>query len=516
MHERKCANFLVGLLLVTGTFVAVGSAHAQSGAQVTIHWNRVIRVSNTSASLQIATEPPLLRTSAIHNRLFEDLRGLGADYMRYILYFPQPKLVVAELDPPGNGKTSWDFSLIDPIMEDFMRAAAGHPVVVNFSTIPEWMFKTPKPVPYPSDPNQVDQDYSQGTQLRDPSMKEVADYYRRVVSWYTRGGFTDEYGRWHASGHHYKIDYWEFLNEIEYEHQMTPQVYTALYDAVVSAIREVAPRMKFVGLALADTSPYQAFVHEDPPYFQYFLNPKNHRPGIPLDMISYHFYAVPATDEPPEVWQFTFFDQADGFLEAVNYIESIRQKLSPRTRTDVDEIGTILPNPKILPRGVIPDLYWNLRGAMYAYVYAGLARLGIDIAAGSQFTEYPIEFPDFSLVDMKTGQPNANFWVIQLLRDNFGPGDKLVDTRLNLDSVSAQGWITHSGERKVLLINKRNKFITITIPGKGGGVEEFVDETTGYNPPGHSHLAENSVMLRPFAVAAVTLDGLERTGRQRH
>ena len=312
-----------------------------------------------------------------------------------------------------------------PLWKTSCSAAAGHPVVVNFSTIPEWMFKTPKPVPYPSDPNQVDSYYIQGTQLRDPSMKEVADYYRRVVSWYTRGGFTDECGKWHASGHDYKIDYWEFLNEIEYEYEMTPQFYTALYDAVVAAIREVAPRMKFVGLALADTSPYQAFVHEDPPYFQYFLNPKNHRPGIPLDMISYHFYAVPATDEPPESLQFTFFDQADGFLEAVNYIESIRQKLSPRTGTDVDEVGTILPNPKIFPRGVIADFYWNLRGALYAYVYAGLARLGIDIAAASQFTEYPIEFPDFSLVDMKTGQPNANFWVIQLLRDNFGPGESL-------------------------------------------------------------------------------------------
>ena len=32
----------------------------------------------------------------------------------------------------------------------------------------------------------------------------------------------------------------------------------------------------------------------DPKFFEYFLNPANHKPGIPLDMISYHFYASPA------------------------------------------------------------------------------------------------------------------------------------------------------------------------------------------------------------------------------
>ena len=26
-------------------------------------------------------------------------------------------------------------------------------------------------------------------------MKEVADYYARLLSWYTKGGFTDEFGK---------------------------------------------------------------------------------------------------------------------------------------------------------------------------------------------------------------------------------------------------------------------------------------------------------------------------------
>ena len=31
-----------------------------------------------------------------------------------------------------------------------------------------------------------------GQRLRDPSFKEVADYYARLLAWYTQGGFTDE------------------------------------------------------------------------------------------------------------------------------------------------------------------------------------------------------------------------------------------------------------------------------------------------------------------------------------
>jgi hypothetical protein len=100
----------------------------------------------------------------------------------------------------------------------------------------------------------------QGTELRDPSMKEVSDYYARLVSWYTQGGFTDELGRRHDSGHHYKIDYWEILNEPEYEHAITPQTYTRLYDAVVTAIRHVNPQIKFVGMSLATPSKSPEFL----------------------------------------------------------------------------------------------------------------------------------------------------------------------------------------------------------------------------------------------------------------
>ena len=98
--------------------------------------------------------------------------------MRYVPWLPYPKLAVAELEPPTPQKTSWDFSLIDPMTKDFLAATEGHPTVMNFSTMPNWLFKTEKPVTYPADPNQVVWDYTQGTEMRDPTGKEIGRLLR--------------------------------------------------------------------------------------------------------------------------------------------------------------------------------------------------------------------------------------------------------------------------------------------------------------------------------------------------
>ena len=197
-----------------------GSAAAPAAQDMKISWDKVQHVSKTTATPQVVVNPPLRRGSSIHDGAFSALKKLGADYVRYVPWLPYPKLAVAELEPPANGKTSWDFSLIDPMTIDFLNATEGHSVILNFSTIPAWLFKTPKPVTYPSDPDAVAWNYTQGTELRDPRGKELGDYYGRLVSWYVNGGFTDEYGKRHESGHHFKIPYWEVLNEVDFAHKI--------------------------------------------------------------------------------------------------------------------------------------------------------------------------------------------------------------------------------------------------------------------------------------------------------
>jgi hypothetical protein len=470
---------------------------------VRVDWNKVIRVSNTNATLQVVVTPLMSRNSPIHDKVFRALQNLRCDYIRYVPWLPYPKLAVAELEPPANGKASWDFSLIDPIALDFVQATQGHPAIWNFSTIPQWMFKTDKPVPYPADPNQPVWNYEQGTDLRDPSMKEVADYYARLVSWYTQGGFMDEFGKRHESGHHYKIEYWEVLNEVDDEHHMSPQFYTALFDAVVGAMRKVDPKIKFVGAALGGPS-------VNPQFLEYFLNHKNHKAGVPLDMISYHFYAVPTADESFDVWPYTFFDQADGFLHVVGYIQSIRQRLSPETGTTVDEVGAISSgdfnqgNPGYVAQP-IPQTYWNLCAALYAYLYGELSRLGVEGVGESALAQLPGFYPSVTMMDWNTGEPNARYWALKLLRDNFGLGDKLVEARVGAPYVYVQGFIGPDGKRKILLVNKRNRPFVVSIPGGAGAIEDYVDQTTGDRAPASMHLTGDTVDLGGLAVAVVTL-----------
>jgi hypothetical protein len=332
-------------------------------------------------------------------------------------------------------------------------------------------------------------------------MKELAGYYARLVSWYVNGGFTDELGKRHESGHHFKIDYWEVLNEVDFEHKMSPEQYTERYDAVVSAVRKVAPQMKFVALGLAAPS-------DNPRMFEYFVNPNHHKRGVPLDMISYHFYATPTADETPWIQQFTFFDQADRFIATARYIESIRQRLSPSTRTTVDEIGSISADdgqqadPKQVTKP-IPDSYWNLSGATYAYVFGQLASLGIDVAGESQLVGFPSQFPSVSMVNWNTGAPNARFRVLQLLTTNFHAGSRLSRVATGTPYIYGLGFTDVNGTHKLLLVNKRDREFSLALP-PGLSEVEYVDQTTRQNPPAKQHLTGSRMMLRGLAVAVVS------------
>ena len=510
MDRRQFSSWSVaGCALLCFTACASVAQVKDGPVTLRVNWDKIQSTSQTTATLQVVVNPPLRRGTPIHDNTYKALHDLQADYVRYVPWLPYPKLGIAELDPPKDGKTSWDFSLIDPMTIDFLDATKGHPVILNFSTIPQWMFKTDKPVSYPSDPEQVTWDYEQGTEPRDPSFKEVGDYYARLLSWYTKGGFTDELGKRHESGYHYSISHWEILNELELEHHMSPETYTHLYDAVVTAMHPVQPDLKFVGLALAYPS-------LGPEYFEYFLNHKNHKPGIPLDFISYHFYAIPTSDQSPEVQGYTFFAQAEGFLNTVRYIESMRKRLSPETRTTVDELGAISADDLVQgePGHVtkpIPNSYWSLTGAMYTYIFGELMRMGVDVVGESQLVGYPTQFPSVSMVDWNNGKPNPRFWVLKLLKDNFAPGDKLVEIPAPAQGTASNPYIyslaviTKDGQRRILLANKRDRTFDLTIPGSSGGKLEFVDQKSGFDPPGSARLDSDKVTLNGFGVAVVTL-----------
>jgi hypothetical protein len=412
------------------------------------------------------------------------LRALKSAMVRYQGWHNRPDLTVAEPEPPKDGKTSWDFSAIDPPFLEFLDSIGDRPFVMNFSTPPAWA-KTPQ---------------------------AMADYFAHFVRWYSQGGFTDEAGKVHNSGHRIAFPYWEVLNEPDFEAGVTPQDYVALYDAIVDAIHQVSPETRFVGLALASTT-------SDPAFTTHFLNPKNHRPGVPLDYVSYHFYAQYRPDQPPAQQVAAVFDQADQFLDTLRYVAAIRDELSPATGIMATELGAMNQGA----RGPRTTLRFEaqLSSAMYAYLYARMAGLGLEAAhvSGLAAAQPDQIWQELAMIDWQTGKPNERYWTLKLLNDHFGPGSQLVETRAvappypmppmilamiqRRATVFPQAFVAPGGARKVLLVNRSAMAAEVALPGSAK--VEIVDQATGVGPPRATSTPDGKLTLDALAVAIATL-----------
>lgn len=97
------------------------------------------------------------------------------------------------------------------------------------------------------------------------------------------------------------------MNEIDAEQTTTPEQYAAGYGVIVSAIYKASADTRFVGLALVSPE-------NEPRFFDYWFDRVNHKPGILLKMMCYHFYVLPALGETLGSWQYSFFDEEAGFL----------------------------------------------------------------------------------------------------------------------------------------------------------------------------------------------------------
>ncbi|WP_459549605.1 hypothetical protein [Nocardia sp. X0981] len=477
---------------------------------VVVDWTTPAITSRTTLTTHLWTAPPLRRDSPIHDKAFAALRDLRADYARFLPWWSSPKLSVPELEPPTDGRTSWDFRRLDEFVDDFLAAAEGRPVVADFATIPTWMFDTPQPYAVQDDPAAIHWDYEQGREFRDPTLTEVAEHFERIGRWYIEGGFTDQFGVRHESGRRNRFAYWEVLCEPDMGHELSPQVYTRLYDAVVERLRGLDPEMRFVGLSLSP-------INFDPEYFWYFLDPANHKDGIPVDAISYHFYATAeitnpmstAGNPPFEEWHATFFAQADGFLGQVRLIESIRRRLAPETKTFINEIGTFTPDI-MNPQPDIPADYWALSGALTSYLWSKLTELGIDLVGVAEFIDYPGMIPGASLLDWETGEPNARYRALKLLLDHFGPGDTIFRSGNTpaLDApqsrIHSQAFRTAAGEHKILLVNKYPQPVPVQFTDPVDTIIA-IDTSTGAGPAVTRPVENGMAELGPFATAVAVV-----------
>lgn len=500
------AKSLLGLLVLACTTSAFPHTHQPNASTVyvQIDWNESLRTSKTATTLQVVVNPLLLDNSSIYNNALASLRTVASDHVRFVPWHPYPRLAVPEIDPPTitatTCETHWDFSWADQLMASFYSATKGVSHIINFSTTPDWMWISNETYTYPEDVTVIDFNYNNGTQLRDPTLKEISEYYARLVSWYVDGGFTDECGVYHYSGHHYDIEYWEVLNEVDSEHYIGPEFYNRLYDSITAAIHRVSPHTEFVGLALAQPNLS---------YFNEFLSPEKHAPDTPLQWISYHFYGEPDTQNMATAAAESY-EQANTFFTEVAAVEAIRQKATPWVRTTLDEIGTWLPGGgavEIVPGYVIPDAYWVWSGGVYAYIVSHMAVMGIDVVGESQLIGYPGQFPAVSLVDWTTGKPTARLRVLELLEQYFKPGIELMQTNTSAEGLlHAQAFVDEQDRENVLLVNKGNQTLEVLLEGAHPGIVRVVDLSSGGGPWRTEHIRGPSVLIPGYATAIVTVE----------
>jgi hypothetical protein len=134
----------------------------------------------------------------------------------------------------------------------------------------------------------------------------------------------------------------------------------------------------------------------------------------------------------------------------------------------------------------------------------GTIQEGVDMVGASELVDYPGNVAGTTLIDWKTGEPNAVYRVVKLLHDALPQGARLVRTHVTGEEVAAQGFAV-STEKRLLLINKSLKAVKVKIPGASGARTSTVDIGTGSAPPREEQWDHDDVILQPHAVVIAVL-----------
>jgi len=447
---------------------------------------------------------------------------------------PNMMAVQVTCSDPGARHVYWNSTASDEIIEDFMEALgvaadgseSNTTVVINYSTAPTYLYDVPPHgkyrTPVPDSLYDTDLDYQQGwcVPLMDPSCVEFGQYYGRLLAHLTQGGHTDQYGRFAPSRFRYNISHYEMLNELE--HHMSAQSYTQRYDAMWAQMTKAAPQgskaIQWVAGGLR--SGYS------PNFWDYFLNTKNHVPGAPLEWISAHYYGGASSGLNESTW-WSFFTGIDSaFVGDVSATLKIRDSLAPGVKVAFNEVGVFIGGGGNQTNPNFPVSYWNAAAAQHAYMYIKASLLGIDSLGMSQLVANPPlvnwpgcggctigdQYASVAILDWNTGLGTARYWVLKLLIDYIHVGDSIQNTTLsttlppgllNGPPVFAQAFLSPSGAKKMLILNKDSVQRDAVITGATGATMYTVDLSTGFGPARSQVLSSDSFSMDKFAVAVL-------------
>lgn len=457
-------------------------------------------------------------TSPIRETQLHWLAELGSEaspvfWQSWFLY---PHTGVAELQPGV-----WDFSEITPLLQDMLNATQGRELVLQFGTVPAWMESGPsgdRRWDFGKQKWNTTQTWNYKGNFTGPDAfrneSEVAEYFANFMAYFTAGGFTDSRtGERIESGLHYNIPWFEYGNEMEY-HQ-SPESFTRQSDLVTAAVAAVAPKTKFLGLGLSQGNYGTPSTNNS--FFEFFLNQSNHAASAPPSTaIDYHYYVTPSSRTNLSTYH-EMFAQGDAFVEIVKGEEAVRKRLSPQTKTYLKELGVILHGDPFSTEP-IPDMFWSASAAYWAYLYSNLALLQIDVAGMSQLVGGPNSpsvghgpnYPSVTMLDWKTGNPTARWFVLKMLVRAFGNRlKKLVRTTLDNTSLHAQAFEVTENDgttaRKLLLVNKQLETSSVSLDSPAWRCAESINGDQPWSAPVLTTLVSgHPVHLGPFGVSILT------------
>jgi hypothetical protein len=405
----------------------------------------------------------------------------------------------------------WNLTLPDALFSDFWNAVDGNnsEPIPNFSTQPTWLYDATD-YSWPENPDTPWYGYDRGTAPAS-NLTALGDYYGCLYGYFITNQLTDEYGNVYTrtSGPPLNISIIEVFNEVDYEHGHTPQSYTLDFDAVVKGIRAHADpekRIRYVGLTLPNIDPTDKVVA----WAQFFLNASNHDSDTvdALNFIGFHAYPTNGGYSPDPTTFAGLFTYVDEFVTKVQAVDAVIAALSPSTKTVLDETGTDMDGvlePNTPPPANNPR-YWVAAAGYFAYMFARVATTSPTVVqiGASQLMDAPGQEPSVTLLDWSTGLGTARFWVVKMLIDTTDVGDLLPPTNAtatgggaSATDLFAQALVAADGtsSKRVLLVNKRNAYVSVDASGACPAVAEggaaatctcssalVIDEYTGLSP----------------------------------
>lgn len=356
--------------------------------------------------------------------------------------------------------------------------------------------------------------------------------------WYTRGGFKDEHGEWHASVHHFdeRLILWEILNEVDHsrEYDMAPHSYISIYDAHVAALTTemeegsptaVAPggpwRGKLGGPSLGGIGNPQT----TEAYLRPLLDPGNHTPrNTRLNAVTFHSYST--CGNLSAAGMEVIFPWTLHSLPILRQIQTLRDTLRPSAELHLTESGICCNAPPgcsgnnyscYYKTADFTRTYWVASAGQWLYQYL-LSAQAADLAtiAQSQILGYPAKFdgtsgewPCGSMVDWTENKLSHKTWVQIALLQSLSQPFSFCNTRGG-DSTSgktsvavyAQG-LTSAKGKLLVLINTKSTTQTILVPGVRGKHVSTIDEALGNEPAREAVLGADTVELGAFATMIV-------------